>query len=50
MFVFFLIFLLGGICGISVLSSAFPVRPARSLGIFNTETICHNLGNENDFF
>ena len=48
---FFLIVLLSGICGISVLSSAFPVRPARRLGIFNIETIhvCHNLGNENDF-
>ena len=42
----FLIFLLSGICGISVLSSAFPVRPAKSLGPFNIETICHNLGNE----
>ena len=46
---FFLIFLLSGICEISVLFSAFPVRPARSFGLFNIETICHNPGNENDF-
>ena len=32
--------------GISVLFSAFPVRPARS---FNIETICQNPGNETDF-
>ena len=34
---------------ISVLFSAFPVRPAGSLGLFNMETLCHNPGNENDF-
>ena len=37
------------ICGISVLSSVFSVRPARSLGLINIETICHNFVNENDF-